>query len=194
MYNVKADYGSCYYNVKNNLTGYFIYDLPVGRGRAYGSNLNRMANAVVGGWRVSVLPSIRGGFPLTLGANDNSGTNSFGARPNCNAPADVLGKVQATGAPGYQWFSAAPYSQPATGFGSCSVSSVYGPGLQNVDLGIAKSFLVHDQQNLEFRTEFLNTFNHVILNTPNTNLGPTLGLINSSQGARNIQFALKYNF
>jgi hypothetical protein len=47
---------------------------------------------------------------------------------------------------------------------------------------------------LEFRTEFLNTFNHVILNAPNTNIGPTLGVINSSQGARNIQFALKYNF
>lgn len=194
VYNVKADYGSCYYNVKNNLTGYFIYDLPVGRGRTYANNLGKMANAVVGDWRVSVIPSFRGGFPLTLGSNDNSGTNSFGPRPNCNAPADVLGKVQATGAPGYQWFSAAPYSQPATGFGSCSVSSVYGPGEQNVDLGISKSFPVHDQQNLEFRTEFLNTFNHVILNSPNTNIGPTLGLINSSQGARNIQFALKYNF
>jgi hypothetical protein len=196
VYDVKADYGSCYFNVKNNLAGYFIYDLPFGQGRTYGSNLGKMANAVVGGWRVSVIPSFRGGFPLTLGDNDVSGTNSFGPRPNCNAPADVLGKVQAVGAagPGYQWFSAAPYVQPTSGFGSCGVSTVYGPGEQNVDLGIAKSFPVHELQNVEFRGEFINAFNHVILNAPNTGIGPTLGVISSSQGARNIQFALKYNF
>jgi hypothetical protein len=78
------------------------------------------------------------------------------------------------------------------------VSSVYGPGEQNIDAGLAKSFPVHEQQNVEFRAEFLNAFNHVILNAPNTGIGPTLGIINGSnggsQGARNIQFALKYNF
>ena len=84
--------------------------------------------------------------------------------------------------------------QPTSGFGTCSVSSVYGPGEANVDVGLAKSFPVHEQQNLEFRAEFINAFNHPILNSPNPNLGSGMGLINSSEGARNIQFALKYNF
>ncbi|MGB9197503.1 MAG: hypothetical protein WCB53_11330, partial [Terriglobales bacterium] len=98
---------------------------------------------------------------------------------------------------GYQWFSQAPYSQPAAGYGTCSISSVYGPGERDVDVGLAKSFIVHEQQNVEFRTEFVNTFNHTILDAPQDGLGSSLGFINganSSQGARNIQFALKYNF
>jgi hypothetical protein len=196
LYNPRGDYGSCFSNVKGDFTGYAIYDLPFGRGRAYGSGLNKAANAVLGDWRLSVIPTFRGGFALTLGANDNSGTESFGPRPDCNAPPQVLHKQRATGAagPGYQWFSPTPYSQPASGFGSCSIGSVYGPGEQNVDTGLTKSFPIHEEQNLEFRGEFINTFNHTILDSPNTSLGPTLGAINSSQGARQIQFALKYNF
>jgi hypothetical protein len=199
VYDPHADYGSCYFNVKQNFTGYFIYDLPFGRGRTYGADSNPVVNAIAGGWRLSVIPTFRGGFPITLGANDSSGTvYSFGPRPDCNAPPVVYGKSQfltaANGGPGYQWFSTAPYSQPASGFGTCSVSSVYGPGERNIDMGLSKEFQVHETQNLEFRAEFLNAFNHPILNAPNNNLGPGLGLINSSQGARNIQFALKYNF
>jgi len=201
VYNPNADYGSCYFNVKNNFTGYVIYELPFGHGRTYGSDLNSVVNAVVGDWRLSVIPSFRGGFPLTLGDNDASGTNSFGPRPDCSGPPVVYGRshpLPASQGGGYQWFSPAPYSQPTSGFGNCSVSSVYGPGEQNIDAGLAKSFPVHEQQNVEFRAEFLNAFNHVILNAPNTGIGPTLGIINGSnggsQGARNIQFALKYNF
>jgi Carboxypeptidase regulatory-like domain len=201
VYDPNADYGSCYFNVKDNFTGYVIYELPFGHGRTYGNDVNKVVNAVAGDWRVSVIPSFRGGFPLTLGDNDASGTNSFGPRPDCNGPPIVYGKshpLPASQGGGYQWFSAAPYSEPLTGFGNCSVGSVYGPGEQNIDLGLAKMFPVHEQQNIEFRAEFLNAFNHVILNAPNVGIGSTLGVINGSnggsQGARNIQFALKYNF
>jgi hypothetical protein len=205
VYDPNADYGSCYFNVKNVFTGYAIYELPFGRGRAYGGDMNKVLNAVAGDWRVSVIPTFRGGFPLTLGANDASGTvYSFGPRPNCSGPA-VYEKKYVPATTGLnaqsayiQWFSPAPYSQPTSGFGNCSIGSVYGPGLSNVDIGLSKLFPVREQQNVEFRTEFLNAFNHTILNAPQTGLGGTLGIINASnggsQGARNIQFALKYNF
>ena len=200
VYDPQADYGSCYFNVKNVFSGYLIYELPFGHGRAYGSNLSSVANALAGDWRVSVIPTFRGGLPLTINANNPPGTNSYGERADCNGPPIVYGKGQplpSTLGGGYQWFSQAPYSQPATGYGTCSISSVYGPGERNVDLGLAKSFAVHEQQNVEFRTEFINAFNHPILNAPQNGLGSSLGFINgggSSQGARNIQFALKYNF
>lgn len=195
VYDTRADYGSCYYNVKGDFTGYMIYDLPFGRGKHFGANMSKAADALVGEWRLSVIPTFRGGFPLTLSANDNSGTGSFGARPDCNGPPEVLHKTPYTGSGGgYQWFSPAPYSQPASGFGTCSIGSVYGPGEQNIDASITKSFPVYHQQNIEFRAEFINAFNHVILDAPNTNIGPTLGVINTSQAARNIQIAFKYNF
>jgi hypothetical protein len=200
VYNPKADYGSCYFNVTNVFSGYVIYELPFGHGRMYGDGVSNVVNAVAGGWRVSAIPTFRGGFPLTLGANNPPGTNSFGERPDCSGPPIVYGKnnpLPASLGGGYQWFSPAPYSQPTSGYGNCSIGSVYGPGERNIDIGLAKSFPVHEQQNVEFRTEFINALNHPILNSPQTGLGSSLGFINgsnSSQGARNIQFALKYNF
>jgi len=36
--------------------------------------------------------------------------------------------------------------------------------------------------------------NTPILNAPNRSIGSNLGVVSSSQGARNIQLGLKYNF
>lgn len=203
-YNPAGETGACYYNVKGVFTGDAIYELPFGRGKQFGSHMNRAADAVAGGWRVSIIPTFRGGFPLTLSSNDDhSGTNSFQNRPDCVAPPRVLHKQRiGNGLYGYRWFDPTSYAEPKAGyFGNCSVSSVYGPGEQNIDASVAKTFNVTEHQNIEFRTEFFNAFNHPILdapnnggiNTTNPNAG-TIGQVNTSEGARNIQFALKYNF
>jgi len=203
-YNPKGETGACYYNVKGDFTGYLIYDLPFGRGKQMGANMSKAADAVVGGWKVSVIPTFRGGFPLTLSSNnDHSGTNSFQNRPDCIAPPKVLHKQTiGNGLYGYRWFDPTSYAEPKDGyFGSCSVSSVYGPGEQNIDANLSKTFAITEKQNVEFRAEFINAFNHTILdspsnggiNTANPSAG-TIGQVNSSEGARNIQFALKYNF
>jgi hypothetical protein len=203
-YNPSGENGACYYNVKGVFTGYVIYELPFGRGKQFGANMNKVADAVAGGWKLNVIPTFRGGFPLTLSSNDDhSGTNSFQNRPNCIAPPHVLHKHPiGNGFYGYRWFDPASYQEPSDGyFGNCSVSSVYGPGEQNIDASVAKIFPITEHQNLEFRAEFINAFNHTILDAPSnggidiTNPdGGTIGQINKSEGARNIQFALKYNF
>src|ERR1700693_1299995 len=51
---------------------------------------------------------------------------------------------------------------------------------------------ISDFRRLEFRAEFFNVTNTAILNAPSTWIYSNLGLINSSQGERNIQFALKF--
>jgi hypothetical protein len=203
-YNPEGETGACYYNVKGDFTGYLIYDLPFGRGKQFGANMNRAADAAVGGWKLSLMPTFRGGFPLTLSSNDDhSGTNSFQNRPNCIAPPHVLHKQPiGNGFYGYRWFDPASYQEPSAGyFGNCSVSSVYGPGEQNIDASAAKIFSITEHQNIEFRAEFINALNHTILDAPSNGGidianpdGGTIGQINTSEGARNIQFALKYNF
>ena len=165
-YDPAGEVGACYYNVKGVFTGYTIYELPFGRGKQFGANMSRAADAVVGGWKLSVIPTIRGGFPLTLSSNDDhSDTNSFQNRPNCIAPPRVLHKQTiGNGLYGYRWFDPASYQEPSDGyFGNCSVSSVYGPGEQNIDSSLAKIFSITEHQNIEFRAEFINTFNHPIL-------------------------------
>ena len=60
-----------------------------------------------------------------------------------------------------------------------------------MDLSVQKDFRITEAVRLQFRGDFLNTFNRVNLNVPATAFGGNMGLINSSQTPRNIQFALK---
>jgi hypothetical protein len=69
-----------------------------------------------------------------------------------------------------------------------------GPGLASLDFSLQKSFRIGSTQSMDLRGEFLNLTNTPILNGPNRAIGPTLGLLQSSQGARNVQVALRYRF
>ncbi len=194
LYDKKAEWGPCYYDAAHVLTSYATYDLPVGRNRTYGKNMNKALDAVIGGWQVNGILSLHTGFPLTISGPDASGTNSRGSRANCIAPVNTFG-TQNSPAGGYQWFDPNAFGPAATGtFGTCGVATVRGPGLHTFDLGLAKFFNFTEHQNLEFRSEFVNLTNTPILNSPNAGLGSTLGLLQSGQGARQIQFALKYHF
>jgi len=191
LYDKKAEWGPCYYDVTNILTSYATYDIPFGKGRKYGKGMNAVANAIVGDWTVTGIYTVHGGFPLTISAGDASGTNSRGSRANCNAPATIFGKQNYAGG-GYQWFDPSVYGAPDPGtFGSCGVATVRGPGLNTLDFSALKTFPITERVRLEFRSEFINLTNTPILNSPNTGLGAGLGAIQGSQGARNIQFGLK---
>ncbi|HEX3436839.1 MAG TPA: carboxypeptidase regulatory-like domain-containing protein, partial [Pseudacidobacterium sp.] len=175
LYNPAGDYASCYYNSKNILSAYATYELPFGRGKKFGSDMNRALNAVVGNWQASTIISLHSGFPLAVyNANDTSGTNGRGPRPNCGQQ-QVFGRQKnfspTSGAfQGFQWMSAAGYSTPATGtFGNCPAQGpVTGPGFSNTDLGLMKDFHFSEAKYLQFRSDFLNAFNNVQLGHPGT--------------------------
>ena len=201
LYDPRADWAPCYMDVSNLLTAYAVYDIPFGRGRKYGNNVNGALNAVAGGWTISPLLSLHGGFPLALYdfGTDLTGTGSRGLRPDCNGPYHVFGRKAATSNGqfiGYQWFDPSSFSAPAVGqFGTCPAQGpIRGPGYADVDLSIQKNFNFTETMRLQFRGDFVNAFNHVNLNLPSDSLGAGMGLINSSQDPRNIQFALKFIF
>ena len=195
-YDPAADYGRCDQNITNSFNGFVTYDLPFGRGRMFGSNINRVADLVVGGWQTNSILQFHTGFPVTAEAADNSGTTSGFARANCSgSPVETPGKRSTDpNNPGYTWFSSSTVSQPLSGFGNCQVGSFTGPGLQAVDFSVSKDFHVVERQSLQFRAEAINALNHPILVAPNSTIGTTFGLVNNAQGERNLQFALKYMF
>jgi hypothetical protein len=67
-----------------------------------------------------------------------------------------------------------------------------------VDFGLSKRFFVTEHQSLEFRAEAINAFNSPIFVVQgyvvDIHGGSNEGVVNTSQGARNLQFALKYTF
>ena len=132
--------------------------------------------------------------------------------PDCNGPVKVLNqRVPATGGqPAYiQWIDPSNVSATTPGtFGTCTVGNVRGPAYANVDLSLHKDFLITEGKRLEFRFEGLNAFNHPVWtfsggpadgsfdpsgSCPTCN-NATFGRITGSQGARQLQFALKFYF
>ncbi len=203
LYDPRGDWSSCYFDSRNVLSAYASYDLPVGRGRKYGSNMNSVANAVVGNWQLGAIVSIHSGFPLAVyNATDTSGTGSRGPRPNCSGFAQNLGTSQPVYSggvfQGYEWINPVGYSEPATGtFGTCPASGPnVGPGYTDTDMSLLKNFHFTERVYMQFRTDFLNAFNNVQFGHPNVNFpSSTFGLVNTSQDTpRNIQFAVKVYF
>jgi hypothetical protein len=161
--------------------------------------MNRALDAVVGGWQVNAILSFHGGFPLTVSNQvmDTSGTGQRSSRANCIAPSHVFGKQDWDGSGGgFLWFDPSTFAAVPTGsFGTCGVGTVRGPGLSTADLSLSKRFSITERQNLELRGEFINALNHPILNAPDTTQGDVnFGVVQKSQGARNIQLGLKYSF
>jgi hypothetical protein len=194
LYDKSAEWGPCFYDVTHVGTANVIYELPFGHNRRFGKNMNSFVNAVVGEWQISGIYSLHGGFPLTVQGTDSTTTGSRGARANCLAPGHVFGKQNApTG--GYQWFDPSAYGQQTGSFGTCGVGTIRGPGLNTLDLSLVKRFSFTEHQSLEVRGEAINFTNTPILNAPNRSVSSALlGRITASQGARNVQLGLKYNF
>jgi hypothetical protein len=67
-----------------------IWDVPGGKGRKYGSNMNKAANAIVGGWGVATIVRIGSGLPLQFTAPNDLSTYGFAVqRPNITSMSDL---------------------------------------------------------------------------------------------------------
>jgi hypothetical protein len=197
IYDPKAEWAPCYYDETHNLTSYAVYELPFGKGKQFAADMSKVVDTVIGGWTVSPILTLHGGFPLALYNNgqDQTGTASRGLRPDCNGKNTVFGRRDATAAQGggFLWFDPSNYTNAAA-FGTCApqLGRLRGPGYYNWDMSLQKNIQLTERFKVQFRSDFLNTFNRVNLAVPNTTVqSSTTGVIQGSQPARNIQFALK---
>jgi Carboxypeptidase regulatory-like domain len=210
LYDPSADYGPCFYDETHVVSAYAIYELPFGNGKKYANNANAVENEIIGGWTVNTIVGFHSGNAMTIDGAfwDPSGTGGLGPyyeseRADCLAPV-TYPKTKLPGSQGIQWFSGSSFMEPYTGtFGSCGVGNVRGPRFTDVDISINKTFRITETKSLEFRTEFLNAFNHANLTAPDTSCGEyspgvacntLLGITSGSLDGRNIQFGLKFHF
>jgi hypothetical protein len=202
-YDQKGDYGRCPQNIASLFNGYVVYELPFGHGRRYAGDMNKVADAVIGGWRISSSFVFHSGFAQTIFASsDTSGSGGFSTRADCVS--GVSSKVPMTFDPatqGVHFLNPAAVTTPAAGtFGNCAVGAFDGPGYKSADLSLAKDFSITERQALEFRVDAVNFTNTPIFNFgqefsgQHTAGASNFGEIFTSQGSRNIQFALKYRF
>ncbi len=70
----KADWGLSQLNLNHQFTASVLYELPFGKGKAFGSNWAAQVNAILGNWQINVIEKATSGFPLfVVDSANNSG-------------------------------------------------------------------------------------------------------------------------
>jgi hypothetical protein len=140
-----------------------IWDLPVGRGRQFGSNMNRALDEAVGGWELDPFIYLGTGTPVDLTVNNSSG--GVFSRPDLVGDPHFGTTKKADGV--VTLFDASAFALPPTNTagiyyrpGTVSRNEFYGPGYDSVDLALHKVFSIGERVKPDFRVQAYNLFNH----------------------------------
>ncbi len=188
-----------------------VYDLPVGAGKRWGSNMPRLLNGVIGGWQLSSVFRISSGVPF------------FFRSGYCNVPGQFAAGCIPAVLPG-----ATPWAQPEGGLDpnkplfnvnsfenfnnfnfylgqGSRISNYRQPGYHNQDIGLIKNIHIRENVVFQLRGEFFNVWNWHIFTCPtqcwggsafDTSPGDSnFGLWNGTVTApRNVQIAGRLTF
>jgi len=180
------DYTQDSWLAKNRFVAYGVWDLPVGKGRKYGSGFSGWEDAIIGGWQTSFNMFAKTGTaftpfwicnncgPATLG---NIGVGSVDAVGDFNGPSFrpvIIGDVNHRS--GDQIWDPAAFDLPPQGADVLSNpnlakrNSLTGPGTWGVNLGVHKDFHFGDRIVATFGADVQNIFNHRLF-SPNADDG-----------------------
>jgi len=183
----------------------------------YGKKWPEWAKLPLTGWRITGIGTMESGDALTVSnggpgtpcPSSDSGTTicptGYGSSAQDGAGFDEL---SVSGNPNIghgkktflQQFDTAKFSVPPMNVrGNSGLGTVRGPGQNNVDLSIAKTFPLLESLHLEFRADAFNAFNHTQWTGVNTTYpsGSTqfpFGMVNNAREARIGQVAAKLVF
>lgn len=165
-----------------------LYELPFGRGHAFGHDWNNATNALLGGWQVSPIVTLASGFPIDVVCNYCSSPST---RPN------VIGPLHQLNNP-LEWFDTSSFTPSIGAPGDSPRNPFTGPGTKLVNLTFSKTFAVTERFRIAFSGDFFNLFNTPQFNQPdgNKNDGGNFGKITSLRfdSQREIQLSLRVSF
>ncbi|MHB8217786.1 MAG: TonB-dependent receptor [Candidatus Sulfotelmatobacter sp.] len=210
--------GDCDFDVRNNLSAAFSYDLPnVGN--------NGFRNAVLHHWGLDDRFTARSSFPVTLNGNQlvlSNGQNYFGGlnlvpnQPvylygaNCVSVLQGLNDLApGHSCPGGRAINPLAFAAVNSGLGDAPRNFARSFGAWQLDMTVRRDFPISERLRLQFRAEAFNIFNHPNFGAINPSFGEStfgqatgtlassLGIMSplyQMGGARSMQFALKFIF
>lgn len=189
-YDLNAERSVDPWDVPSKLVLSYIYQLPVGKAKKFGSGFSKPLDAVLGGWQVSGIATFKSGWPLSIQGNVDPGS-VFGGNQHVNVIGDP---TQVAHRSIQEWFNTSAFEAAAPGtFGNAPrfFSNLRTAGYNGWDLAIEKWFRM-ERFRAELRGEMFNAFNHPIFAPPDTVLGdPAFGMVLDADIARQVQVALK---
>ncbi|HVA72763.1 MAG TPA: carboxypeptidase regulatory-like domain-containing protein [Candidatus Limnocylindrales bacterium] len=178
-------------DIRNRFALSSVYEIPAYRRMAWASLLTE-------NWNLATIFQIQSGFPFTIsvfGDTANSGT-LLGENPI---------RANTTGQPVFgpgthkaaEWFNPSAFvTPPAFTFGNVGRNSVYGPGMETLDLALERTFRITERSEFEIRGEFFNALNHTNLGTPNRYVNePQFATITTTMTpGREVQLSARLSF
>lgn len=181
-YDPAANYSNSNFDVRNAFKAYVVYVLPFGRGQQF-LNHNGLLNEIVGGWQISGTVVELSGQPFTVFGTQNTYEQAGSPFPNRNPgvstkPSHRSARCEASPPAGVtgrcvnEWYNPAAFVMPENGtFGNVRRNSLYGPGINTVNLSGAKVFSLPESLKLQLRVDATNAFNHPSFGSPTGTLG-----------------------
>jgi hypothetical protein len=206
------------FDTRHNINANWVYALPFGRGKHFGSGMGSLANAVIGGWTVSGLWRWSSGYPFSLFSPawatnfqlQSPAVPVSTARPKTGS----FIVAQASGGTGPNVFkdpgitdnnanAAINLFRPAYPGEAGLRNGLRGPGTFDIDTGLSKAWKIKESQAVKFTWEMFN-----VTNTPRFDVGTmalngnnslssvtSFGNFSSTLSSpRAMEFALRYSF
>ena len=194
-FNPKYDYGSGTIDRRNIFNANVIYALPF-----FLHSDNALVRTALGGWEISDVNVEESGVPLNVTYSPDTLGLGGGTVNRPNVSGSTIGsKTQEA------YFNTSSFSAPLApwnggvneGFGNARKDTIVGPGVNNFNLALFKSFNLSKEKGavFQFRLESFNTFNHTQFLSLDTGFTDgNFGQVTSAQDPRVLQLGGKFQF
>ncbi|MBM3767674.1 MAG: carboxypeptidase regulatory-like domain-containing protein [Acidobacteria bacterium] len=191
-FNRRRDWSRSSWDINHVFVFSYVYELPFGKGRTFGGNMSRIADAFVGGWSLEGITRLESGPPfMVFTSEDIANTGRKTQRLN------LVGNPNNGPKTPDQWFNTSAFVRPPQfQFGNANPYITNADGIISLDFALQKSYRITEKQALEFRGEFFNFPNTVSFADPqgNINAGDYGRIASQRVSSRQIQFSLRYRF
>jgi hypothetical protein len=183
--------GLCTQDFRQRLTVSWVYDLPLGRGKAWMGHAPRPIDWAFGNWQVNGIYTARTGSPFTVtqpgdapNVGDGSPRPDQVGNPNTGQTRNIdqaFNTAAFVAAPPFRW-------------GTAGRNTVTGPGINNWDLSLFKTFALDEKRHLQLRAESFNFLNHPEFGGPGSSIGTAqFGRISgTTRDPRDVQVSMKF--
>ena len=199
--NRRADRSNCPLSDRRHLFNLSaVYQTPKITGGAW--------RALARDWQISGIVRLQTGpyFGITTGVDQALTGQTTYERPN-----QVLADPYTPGKPLNAYLNSSAFSQPVLGtYGNMGNNNLLAPGFVQIDMGVVRTFPIHERMNVQVRAEAFNLPNHVnpdpcliaggsvatscTAMVTTINQPATFGKILSARDPRILQMALKFVF
>ena len=201
------------FDTRHIVTGDWLYELPVGRGRTYFATTNRLVDTLIGGWQSTGILRVTSGLPFSL---FEPGYTTDWQQPGYAVVTDPSLKAHLhVNAAGTATYFSNPSAINGGVYSGSPVRVEYpgeagernffrGSGYLDLDSGLAKNWSLGEYGTLRFTWEVYNVTNTVRFDPAAigaTLTGSNLGTVSPSttntgelNTARRMQFSLRYDF